>query len=117
MFELLVVLGVVAGLAGGTALITLTSWQILFGTGMILTAAGMLLGVPTGFWYHVRLHRALSPRGVLPKRWWMNPTSFHRELTEAEKPPVMRWFWWGAVGFMMAMTGCALVMAGALRSG
>ncbi len=117
MFELLIVLGLVGGLAGATAFITMSSWQFVFGLGLVLIAGGMLLSIPTGFWYHVKLWRALSPRGALPPRWWLSPTSHHKKLTDAERPPVMRWFTWGAIGFGIAMLGCALVMAGALRSG
>jgi len=70
--------------------------------------------VPTGFWYHVRLHACLRARGPLPGRWWLRPTALHSRLVGDERPWVLVWFYAGGVGFLVTVAGCALVVAGVL---
>jgi len=81
----------------------------LLSAGVACTALGMLIGVPTGLWYHVRLYAALHPRGPLPARWWLRPVALHDRLDADERPAVMRWFYIGGVGFFVTAAGCALV--------
>ena len=45
----------------------LTPWESLYYGGIWLTVGGFVVGVPTGFVYHVRLYQVLHPRGQLPK--------------------------------------------------
>ena len=114
MYELILVGLLTVGLVGLGAL-SLLSWQSIFGLGVGLVILGMSVGVPAGLGYHVQLHRALSPRGALPPRWWLRPDRFHRALLPAEVPPVMRWFRVGAAGFVVAVIGCAVVLLSAVR--
>jgi len=83
-------------------------WVLSAGIGCV--ALGMLLGVPTGFWYHVRLYRALRAHGPLPARWWLRPTALHADLSGPERAAVLRWFYLGGAGFLLTAAGCACVM-------
>jgi len=78
--------------------------------GVTCTALGMLLGVPTGLWYHVRLYAALRRQGPLPALWWLRPHSLHGQLAEGERSGVLRWFYLGGAGFALTAAGCALVI-------
>jgi hypothetical protein len=110
------VVGLLAALVGGAALLAYTPWDWLFGGGLGLCLLGLAVGVPTGLWYHLRLYRAVRERGPLPARWWVRPDRLHGRLTEAERALVMRPFYFGAVGFVLSVLGCILVAYGAWRS-
>ena len=110
------VLGLLVTLVGGAALLAYTPWEWLFGGGVALCLLGLVLGVPTGFWYHLRLYRALRPRRALPRTWWLSPHKLHGELTDAERRWVMGPFYAGAVGFVLSVLGCVLLGYGAWRS-
>ena len=112
---LIVVLLVVVLVAGGAAAVSL-SWQTVAFAGVACLAAGAVLGIPTGFYYHVKLHALLAPRGLLPRRWWVSPVRYHRHLDPAQRPQVMRWFYAGGVGFVLMMLGCAITFFGVLLS-
>ena len=114
MIELGVVALVVAGLVAVPALVAVVPWEVTFGLGVALVALGMLVGVPAGALYHVRLWRAVRP--AAGSGWWLHPTGLHARLEARDRRPVMRWFRVGAVGFVVAMLGCLLVAVGALRS-
>ncbi len=116
MIELGIVLGLLGALVGGAALLTRAPWDWLFGGGGLLVALGLLVGAPCGLWYHVRLYRALRPRGPLPRGWWVRPDRLHDRLAASERRAVMRPFYAGAVGFVLAIVGCVLVGYGAWRS-
>ncbi len=116
MLELTIALALVVALAGGTFVLAMVSWQSQIWGGLGLIAIGLVISLPAGFWYHVKLWRALSPRGALSPRWWLFPTRDHGNLTAAERPGVMLWFRIGAVFFGVALLGCALLLAGGLRA-
>lgn len=104
MFELLIAGGLVAMLlAAGAA--TFLSWSLLLQTGVWLCAAGLLLGVPTGFVYHVLLYRTLAPRGELPRGWIWKPLDQHDKLRPGERRRVLPWAGVGAAGFGVIMLG------------
>ncbi|MDB4971250.1 MAG: hypothetical protein JWN44_6939 [Myxococcales bacterium] len=113
MIELGVVGLVVAALVAVPALFAVVPWEITFGLGVGLVALGMLVGVPAGAMYHLWLWRAVKPTG---RRWWLHPSGLHGQLGDANRGAVMRWFKLGAVGFVLAIVGCAMVAVGALRS-
>jgi ABC-type lipoprotein release transport system permease subunit len=116
MLETLIVLGVVAAMvAAGLVVLSIPAGVLLL-AGLLCSLLGLLVGVPAGFWYHVRLRRALLRRPPLPERWWLHPTRFHGELGPAERKPVMPWFYLGAVSFMVCMLGALLAMLGVLRA-
>ena len=116
MFEIGLVLLVLGGVIGGTALVALAPWWWLFGAGLALVGLGLAVGVPAGFYYHLRLWRALRPRLELGAAFWLHPVSFHPQLTDAEKKRVMPWLYLGGAGFIVALVGCALTGFGAWRS-
>jgi hypothetical protein len=113
VIELGVVALLVAGLVAVPALFAAVPWDVTFGLGISLVALGMAIGVPAGAMYHVQLFRAVRPTR---SRWWLNPTGLHDRVPEGMRGGVMRWFRIGAVGFVIAIVGCAMVAVGALRS-
>lgn len=116
MIEIVLVLSLIAGLVGGAALLVRAPWDWLFGGGAAMILLGMGFGVPMGFMYHVRLYRALRVRGPLVRRWWLHPSRLHDQLLPAERARVMRPFYAGAVGWVIAVAGCVLCAYGAFRS-
>jgi len=114
MFETLIVLGVVAVLvASGTAVLMLPG-EILLAAGFGFSLLGLLVGAPAGFYYHVLLRSFLLRQPPLPTRWWLNPTRYHDRLSEAEARRMLPWFWLGAFGFFISMTGAFVAMLGVL---
>lgn len=113
MLELGVVALVVGALVAVPALFAAVPWHVTFGVGVALVALGMAIGVPAGALYHVRLYRAVRPTSA---RWWLHPTALHGSVPDGLRRGVMRWFRVGAVGFVLAVVGCAMVAVGALRS-
>ena len=114
MVELVVVVAVLAAL-GFVAALSVIEPELLAITGADAVVLGMVVGLPASALYHRALGRALSARGVLPRRWWLNPVKLHALLAKAERPRVMGWFYGGAVGFLLAIVGCGLVLVGVLR--
>jgi len=98
------VLLVVAG--GGSAYA-----DLLLYAGACITALGLIIGVAAGVVYHVALFRALSPLGMLRPGWWWQPTNLHVHLSSALRRRVMPWFHAGAAGFLVALSGCAVILA------
>ncbi len=111
MIELAVVAFVAASLiAAGAAM--LLPWTTLFMLGAWVTAAGFILGVPTGVIYHVQLYRCLAPRGDLDKRWIWSPIENHVHLRPSERRRVLPWCYVGAFGFVVICLGMLLVVFG-----
>jgi len=108
---LIVVLGV-----GAMLLLVFVPWPWLLQAGALVTALGLALGLPPGLVYHVRLRQALLRRGALPRRWWVEPARYHRELDAEGRGRVLPWFVAGGVGFVVVVLGCGLVLLGALGS-
>jgi len=98
------------------AVISFLNFETLAIVGLVLTAVGLLLGTPTGLMYHVVLHRVLRTRGTVPERWWLNPVRHHEGLSPEEMASFSLWFKLGAVGFLLAVVGCVLALAGFVRS-
>lgn len=105
VLEVLIVLALLVALAGSVVV----PWTLLLAAGVWTTAAGLVLGVPTGLWYHIALGRVLSAARALVPRWWLRPVSLHARLDEAGRRRVLPWFYAGAVGFMVTVVGLALV--------
>lgn len=116
MAEVLIVVAVVVVLVLGALAAVTFSWETIALAGVLCALGGALLGLPTGLAYHLRLHALLAPRGLLPPRWWVSPVRYHRHLDVAERKEVMRWFYAGGVGFLLTMTGCAIMFFGLLLS-
>lgn len=108
-------LGVVAAIIIALLLLSgvwLTPWETLYYGGMWVTAAGFVVGVPTGFIYHLRLYQLLSPRGELPPGWYWRPLRFNARLRHDERSAVMSWCYVGGLGFVIICIGLAMMAAG-----
>lgn len=106
--ELLIVLTLVVGLVAAT----IVAWTSLLTAGALAIGAGLLFGVPMGFWYHVVLAKALFAAKAHTPRWWLRPVALHERLDEAGRRRVMPWFYAGAVGFVVTVVGLALFALG-----
>src|SRR5205814_662807 len=82
-------------------LVTVLTPPLITVFAMATMCFGLLVGVPTGFWYHVALYRVVSPKVQLPRTWWIAPSELHRHLTDAERRPIYRWYRLGAVVFVL----------------
>jgi hypothetical protein len=80
--------------------------------GLFILAAGIIEGIPTGFYYHVVLYRLLHRRGRLPAGWWISPSQYHVHLTEEEGRQVRRWFFLGGLGFLLCIVGGMMALSG-----
>jgi hypothetical protein len=93
------------------ALLFLVQWESLFIVGIVMTAAGMVVGVPTGLVYHVQLYRVLRARNKLAKGWVWRPFEYHRHLDRRDRRRVMPWALVGGLGFLVVVVGQALFAA------
>ncbi|HSN83919.1 MAG TPA: hypothetical protein VLS88_15160 [Polyangiales bacterium] len=89
-----------------------TPWETLYETGIWITAAGFVVGLPTGLLYHIRLYQVLSPRGELPRGWYWRPLRFNARLGEDERAGVMAWCYVGGIGFVIICIGLVMMGAG-----
>lgn len=115
MRELAIVSTLLGAIVGLSFLGTLP-WEDVMRWGWWMVGAGMALGVPMGFLYHVALRRALKARDVLPARWWWSPIRLNASLTEDERRWVLPWMWAGGVGFVFVTLGLAVVVLGILSA-
>lgn len=112
MHEFLLVL---AGLVGVAVLGFITKAStplIMIEFGLWILAGGLLIGIPSGLWYHVALYRALKRLMPLPSGWWRAPVKLHHRLTPSEFRPVRPWFVAGAAGFVLCCVGGMAAIAG-----
>ena len=93
------------------ALLFLVRWESLFIVGIVMIAAGMVVGVPTGFVYHVQLYRALRGKNKLAKGWVWRPFEHHAHLDRRDRRRVMPWAIAGGLGFFVIVIGQALLAA------
>ena len=114
MIEILLVIAALlaVGLVGLAALILTPQLMTEFGLWTLLV--GLLLGLPTGLWYHVVLYRLLACRAVLPERWWMDPVGLHARLRAPDFARIRPWFLLGGIGFLLSLVGGLAAIAGLL---
>ena len=108
-------LGIVASIVMVMLLLSgawMTPWESLYYGGIWVTLAGFVLGVPTGFMYHVRLYQVLHPRGELPAGWFWRPLRFNARLRREERASVMSWCYVGGAGFVVICIGLLMMGAG-----
>lgn len=108
-------LGIVAATTALMCLLSgvwFTPWETLYYNGIWVTGAGFIVGVPTGFVYHVRLYRTLNPRGELPRGWYWRPLRFNARLRKGERSGVMSWCYVGGLGFAVICMGLLMMAAG-----
>jgi len=112
MLELLLVLTGLIGfvLLGYLTLVVTPGIMVEFGLWVL--AAGLVIGIPTGLWYHVVLYRTLARHITLPKGWWRRPAELHPRLTTDEFRPILPWFVSGAIGFVLCVIGGVAAIAG-----
>jgi hypothetical protein len=103
---------VAVGLIGFSATILTPRFITEMGIGTLLL--GLVVGVPTGFWYHVILYRLVSAKIRLPRHWWLSPSSLHRHLTGPEQRRINAWFRMGGAGFVLSVVGGLAAIAGLL---
>jgi hypothetical protein len=112
--SLAVVLIVMLLLASGLAVIWIP-WQILLISGFVGIGIGLLIGVPTGFYYHVLLRRSLLKDPPLPLKWWLHPTRFHDRIKSDERQRIFVYFYLGAAGFFLILIGAFITMLSVVR--
>ena len=117
MLEVAFVLAAVAAVGLLVLSATLFSLRLLALLGLATLAAGLLLGVPTGFWYHVVLYRIVAAKRRLPPRWWLSPSDLHAGLTHAEQRRIQRWYRLGGAGFVLCIVGGVVAIASLLATG
>jgi hypothetical protein len=117
VIEALMVLTAVVALGVAGLVLPLLPAAGLATAGIFCAACGLLLGLPTGFWYHVKLRACLSRRGQLPHGWWLRPVALHGQLVPTERPVVLLWFYLGGAGFVLSVLGCGLVIFGVFLQG
>jgi len=93
------------------ALLFLVKWESLFVVGILMIVAGMVVGVPTGFVYHVQLYRTLRVKNKIAKGWVWRPFEYHKHLDRGEWRRVMPWAIAGGLGFFVIVIGQALLAA------
>ncbi|HET8575878.1 MAG TPA: hypothetical protein VFO18_02175 [Methylomirabilota bacterium] len=109
----LVLMAIVAvGLIGFVA--TAFTPHFMTAIGLSTLLLGLVMGVPTGVWYHVILYRFVSAKAPLPRTWWLSPSTLHRQLTDAEQSRIRPWYRIGGLGFVLCVAGGLIAIAGAL---
>lgn len=116
MLEIALVLVTLLGVALLGVMTTILTPHLMTELGLWVLAAGLLAGVPTGFWYHVVLYRSLARRITLPARWWLSPVALHPHLTGDEAARIRPWFLAGGLGFALSLAGGLAAMAGLLMA-
>lgn len=103
---------VAVGLIGFISLAAAPGFIAAIGLGTLLL--GLVVGVPTGFWYHVILYRCVSRKIPLSGTWWLSPATLHRHLTLAEERRITPWYRFGGIGFVLCLVGGMAAIAGLL---
>ena len=116
MLETTLVLGAVAavGLVVLLAAVFTAPVMIMLAVGALLL--GLVVGVPTGFWYHVVLYRIVSAKIAVPRRWWLSPSALHVHLTGSEQRRIWLWYRLGGIGFVLSVVGGLAAIAGLLMA-
>lgn len=114
MLEIMLVVATIVAVGALGLLATILTPRLMTTIGVVTLACGLLVGLPTGFWYHVLLYRTLKPRMALPPRWWWAPVDLHPHLTGSELTRLKPWFTAGGIGFALSLVGGLAAMAGLL---
>jgi hypothetical protein len=99
-------------LGAAVAAVVYVPWTTLLVLGFSAVAVGLLVGVPTGFVYHLLLRSALRSTGPLPPRWWLRPFELHERVDPSALRRMRRWFMVGGLGFLLCVLGIALAALG-----
>jgi len=105
---------VLAALALVALVVTVGTASLLTTFGLGILGLGLVLGVPTGLWYHVVLYRCMAPKRQLSPLWWVSPGALHRHLSAADQQRIAPWYRIGGVGFALCLVGGVAAIAGLL---
>ena len=109
MLEVLIAIAILVFFLGLVFLNAFLSWEALIIVGSTLAAVGIIVGLPGGLLYHLKLRTELLQVGALPERWWLHPTREHDRL-RPEQWQRVRWaHLTGALGFVVIMLGALVV--------
>ncbi len=114
MLEATLVIAAVGSVGLVILLATLLTAPVLILGAIGVLLLGLVVGVPTGFWYHVVLYRIVSSKLPVPRRWWVSPSALHVHLTDAEERRIRLWYRLGGIGFMLSMVGGLAAIAALL---
>jgi hypothetical protein len=116
MLEITLVLTAVVavGLVALLATVLTPGFMTVIALGTLLL--GLVVGVPTGFWYHVVLYRIVSAKIRLPRRWWVSPSGLHIHLSDVEQRRITVWYRLGGIGFVLSVIGGLTAIAGVLMA-
>jgi hypothetical protein len=110
------VLGAVAAVGLVVLLATVFTASVMIMLALGALVVGLVVGVPTGFWYHVVLYRIVSARIAVPRTWWLSPSALHVHLTDAERRRIWLWYRLGGIGFVLSVAGGLAAIAGLLMA-
>jgi hypothetical protein len=116
MLEATLVLGAVAALGLVILLATVLTAPVMIMLALGALLLGLVVGVPTGFWYHVVLYRIVSPKSAVPRTWWLSPSDLHVHLTDTEQRRIRLWYRLGGIGFVLSVVGGLAAIAGLLMA-
>ena len=114
MLETTLVFGAVAAVGLVVLLATVFTAPVMIVLALGALVVGLVVGVPTGFWYHVVLYRIVSARIAVPRKWWLSPSDLHVHLTDAEQRRIRLWYRLGGIGFVLSVAGGLAAIAGVL---
>lgn len=115
VIEILIVFSAFVVLLASGLAVVLLPWQFLLISGFVAMGLGLALGIPTGFYYHVLLRRALLKKPPIPKQWWLHPTRFHDQVKDDGARRLFVYFYLGAAGFFLILAGAFIAMLGVVR--
>jgi hypothetical protein len=116
MLEITLVLTAVVAVGLVVLLATVLTAPVMIVLALGALLLGLVVGVPTGFWYHVLLYRIVSARIAVPRRWWLSPSALHVHLTGAEQRRIWLWYRLGGIGFVLSVVGGLAAIAGLLMA-
>lgn len=114
MYEIFWVLFSIALLGIFSPLLEMLPTSLMVELGFFGLGFGLLVGIPSGLWYHVELYRALTAKLQVPSRWWLSPTDYHLQLAHHELTKIRPWYLLGASAFTIALAGGLTAMIGLL---
>jgi hypothetical protein len=110
------VLTAVAAVGLVVLLATLVTAPVMIVLALGALLLGLVVGAPTGFWYHVLLYRIVSERIAVPRKWWLSPSALHVHLTDAEQRRIRLWYRLGGIGFVLSVAGGLAAIGGLLMA-
>jgi hypothetical protein len=114
MLEATLVMAALGSVGLVILLATLLTAPVLIMGAIAVLLLGLVVGVPTGFWYHVVLYRIVATKVPVRRRWWLSPSALHVHLTDAEERRIRPWYRLGGIGFMLSMVGGLAAIAALL---